>query len=83
MSPLKRDEVLKDQTVTPSLENLETRWSQRWQLKGTYAFDHTAQRDAVFSIDTPPADGLRLVACRSCLQLYPHRYHRSIPAHAR
>jgi len=51
---VKRDEVLKDQTVTPSLENLETRWSQRWQLKGTYAFDHTAQRDAVFSIDTPP-----------------------------
>ncbi|SEI17435.1 valyl-tRNA synthetase [Pseudomonas asplenii] len=51
---VKRDEVLNDQTVTPSLENLETRWSQRWQLEGTYAFDHTAQRDAVFSIDTPP-----------------------------
>lgn len=51
---VKRDEVLNDQTVTPSLENLETRWSQRWQLEGTYAFDHAAQRDAVFSIDTPP-----------------------------
>jgi len=51
---VKRDEVLNDQTFTPSLENLETRWSQRWQLEGTYAFDRTAQRDAVFSIDTPP-----------------------------
>lgn len=51
---VKRDEVLNDQTVTPSFENLEARWSQRWQLEGTYAFDHTAQRDAVFSIDTPP-----------------------------
>lgn len=51
---VKRDEVLNDQTVTPSLENLETRWSQHWQLEGTYAFDHSAQRDAVFSIDTPP-----------------------------
>ncbi|AZC23960.1 valine--tRNA ligase [Pseudomonas sessilinigenes] len=39
---------------TPSLEHLETRWSQRWLEEGTYAFDRNAPRDAVYSIDTPP-----------------------------
>lgn len=38
----------------PSLEHLETRWSQRWLEEGTYAFDRNAPRDAVYSIDTPP-----------------------------
>nr|WP_243433709.1 valine--tRNA ligase [Pseudomonas sp. 50_B] len=40
--------------ATPSLEHLETRWSQRWLEEGTYAFDRSATRDAVYSIDTPP-----------------------------
>ncbi|MCE4057828.1 valine--tRNA ligase [Pseudomonas sp. Au-Pse12] len=40
--------------ATPSLEHLETRWSQRWLEEGTYAFDRSASRDAVYSIDTPP-----------------------------
>jgi valyl-tRNA synthetase len=38
----------------PALEGLETAWAARWQEEGTYAFDRTATRDRVFSIDTPP-----------------------------
>jgi valyl-tRNA synthetase len=38
----------------PSLDGLEDKWDGRWQADGTYAFDRTATRDRVFSIDTPP-----------------------------
>ncbi len=38
----------------PGLEGLETTWSSRWEENGTYAFDRTASREDVFSIDTPP-----------------------------
>lgn len=38
----------------PTLENLETTWQTNWQNNNTYAFDRTAVRDDVFSIDTPP-----------------------------
>ncbi len=38
----------------PGLEGLEAAWSARWQEAGTYAFDRSAERPAVFSIDTPP-----------------------------
>ena len=38
----------------PSLDGLESKWSQQWRADDTYAFDRTAHRDAVFSIDTPP-----------------------------
>jgi valyl-tRNA synthetase len=38
----------------PALEGLEERWSARWHQAGTYAFDRTAPKDRVFSIDTPP-----------------------------
>jgi len=38
----------------PGLEGLEAIWSARWDEDGTYAFDRSATRDAVFSIDTPP-----------------------------
>ena len=38
----------------PGLEDLERTWSDRWQREGTYAFDRSAPRDRVFSIDTPP-----------------------------
>ena len=37
-----------------SLEGLENRWGRRWQEDGTYAFDRTATREDVYSIDTPP-----------------------------
>lgn len=37
-----------------SLEGLENRWGRRWQEDGTYAFDRTATRENVYSIDTPP-----------------------------
>jgi valyl-tRNA synthetase len=37
-----------------SLDGLELRWDARWTEQGTYAFDRTATRDQVFSIDTPP-----------------------------
>ncbi len=38
----------------PALEGLEAAWSARWEERGTYAFDRTATRGSVFSIDTPP-----------------------------
>lgn len=37
-----------------SLEGLEDRWDAAWTAQGTYAFDRTATRDEVYSIDTPP-----------------------------
>jgi valyl-tRNA synthetase len=38
----------------PGLEGLEATWAERWQAAGTYAFDRSAPREAVYSIDTPP-----------------------------
>ncbi len=38
----------------PSIDGLEARWSARWEDEGTYRFDRSAPRDAVFAIDTPP-----------------------------
>jgi valyl-tRNA synthetase len=38
----------------PSLENVEPKWIDSWNQNGTYAFDRSATRDNVFSIDTPP-----------------------------
>lgn len=37
-----------------STEGLESAWGRRWEDEGTYAFDRSAQRHEVFSIDTPP-----------------------------
>ncbi|MHB1064434.1 MAG: valine--tRNA ligase [Georgenia sp.] len=37
-----------------SLEGLEDRWNGAWAENGTYAFDRTATREQVYSIDTPP-----------------------------
>jgi valyl-tRNA synthetase len=38
----------------PQLEGIEKRWSLHWDEQRTYAFDRSAKRDAVYSIDTPP-----------------------------
>ncbi len=38
----------------PALEGLEDKWGTRWADEGVYAFDRTAPRESVFSIDTPP-----------------------------
>ena len=38
----------------PGVDGLEAKWSERWEADGTYSFDRTAERDLVFSIDTPP-----------------------------
>ena len=38
----------------PDLAGLEERWGRAWEADGTYAFDRTAERDGVYSIDTPP-----------------------------
>ena len=38
----------------PLLDGLEARWAAVWEQAGTYRFDDAAQRDEVFSIDTPP-----------------------------
>ena len=37
-----------------SLDGLEDRWAGAWSRDRTYAFDRTATRAQVFSIDTPP-----------------------------
>jgi valyl-tRNA synthetase len=38
----------------PTLDGLEEKWSAFWEREGTYAFDRTAPRERVYSIDTPP-----------------------------
>jgi valyl-tRNA synthetase len=38
----------------PTLDGIEAKWDAAWTEQGTYAFDRTAQRADVFSIDTPP-----------------------------
>ena len=38
----------------PTLTGLEERWAAVWEEQGTYAFDRSASRSEVFSIDTPP-----------------------------
>src|SRR5690606_20924353 len=37
-----------------SLDGLEERWDAAWKEQGTFAFDRSATREEVFSIDTPP-----------------------------
>jgi valyl-tRNA synthetase len=38
----------------PSLEALEQKWDLAWHEQGTYRFDRSKPRAAVFAIDTPP-----------------------------
>jgi valyl-tRNA synthetase len=38
----------------PTLDGIEDRWAAQWDIDGIYAFDATAVRENVFSIDTPP-----------------------------
>lgn len=38
----------------PSLDGIEQKWSQNWDSNRAYAFNRTATREEVFSIDTPP-----------------------------
>jgi len=38
----------------PTLDDVDTKWAQRWEANGTYHFDPSATRDQVYSIDTPP-----------------------------
>jgi len=38
----------------PSPDGLEAKWDAVWREQGTYAFDRTATREQVYSIDTPP-----------------------------
>ncbi|XPP25886.1 MAG: valine--tRNA ligase [Leucobacter sp.] len=39
----------------PQLEGLEAKWGPVWEQRGTYRFDREgADRDSVYSIDTPP-----------------------------
>jgi valyl-tRNA synthetase len=37
-----------------SLEGVEARWDEAWTAQDLYAFDRTATREQVYSIDTPP-----------------------------
>ncbi len=38
----------------PTLDGLEAKWDALWAERGTYAFDRSAPKERVFSIDTPP-----------------------------
>ena len=38
----------------PNLDGLEAKWDAVWAAQATYAFDRTAERADIFSIDTPP-----------------------------
>jgi valyl-tRNA synthetase len=38
----------------PSLDGLEAKWDAVWDEQQTYAFDRSAPREQVYSIDTPP-----------------------------
>jgi valyl-tRNA synthetase len=38
----------------PSLEGIEDRWAQAWEVAGRYRFDRSRPRPEVFAIDTPP-----------------------------
>jgi valyl-tRNA synthetase len=38
----------------PVLDDIEAFWSRRWDEHETYRFDRTADREQVYSIDTPP-----------------------------
>ena len=38
----------------PTLDGLEERWDGVWESTRAYAFDRTATREEIFSIDTPP-----------------------------
>src|SRR3954451_10936350 len=38
----------------PTLDGLERKWDEVWEAQGTYAFDRSASRDEIYSIDTPP-----------------------------
>ena len=37
-----------------SLDGVEERWDTTWSQQGLYAFDRSATREQVYSIDTPP-----------------------------
>ena len=49
-------EHLTDRTVPAkvSVDGLDDKWARAWDEAGTYAFDRSAERAEVFSIDTPP-----------------------------
>jgi len=36
------------------VEGLEQKWGGIWETAGTFAFDRTAKRECIYSIDTPP-----------------------------
>jgi valyl-tRNA synthetase len=38
----------------PSLDGLESKWSEWWERMGTYRFDRSKEREEIYAIDTPP-----------------------------
>ena len=50
----KASPTVPDVPERPSLEGLETKWSEAWEGDGVYRFDREAPRERVFAIDTPP-----------------------------
>ncbi|MEI2819474.1 MAG: valine--tRNA ligase [Marmoricola sp.] len=46
-----RDVVVPERAA---LEGLEAKWAAQWKADNTYAFDRTATREHIYSIDTPP-----------------------------
>ena len=49
-----RPRPTRDVPDKPTVDGLEEKWAPVWSEQDTYAFDRTATRDRVFSIDTPP-----------------------------
>jgi valyl-tRNA synthetase len=41
-------------TAQSTLDNLESRWGERWEQDGTYRFNRARTRGEIYSIDTPP-----------------------------
>ena len=57
----------------PSIDGIESVWSERWEADATYRFDRTRPRAEVYSIDTPPPTVSRLPARRPRVLLHAHR----------
>ena len=49
-----RPRPTRDVPDKPTVDGLEEKWAPVWSEQDTYAFDRTATREQVFSIDTPP-----------------------------
>ena len=38
----------------PTLEGIEAKWMEQWEVDGTFRFDRSKDRDEIYAVDTPP-----------------------------